>query len=389
MTEWQLDRKYIAQGCLTNSKHPDRFVGGIYPTHAKSADGCTIIGNDNIAYIDFICGLGTNLFGYNNVLINQAVMSAMGQGFSHSLPTRHAAEACEKLCELFPFVDKWKFLKTGSEACSAAVRIARSNTQRRVILSDGYHGWHDQFVSLTPPASGVGATSAMRKYDVYSQINADVAAVIIEPDRFTFDYLKMLRDACIAQGSLLIYDEVITGLRYKSYSVSEASKIRPDLIILGKAIAGGLPLAAVGGPPDLMDGDYFVSSTYAGEILSLAVCRKICEMIQTNYKVDELWKTGGEFVQRFNELTKLVQIEGYNTRGAFKFVDDTYKALFFQESCKAGILFGPSWFWSFAHIGITDQVISVCDSIIRKLATGKVKIEGRLPTSPFAAKVRS
>lgn len=116
----------IAQGALTNSKHADRFVKGIFPTHIKSGKGAYLIDESGNKFTDYICGLGTNLLGYGNPKHTNSLVEGLGLGFSHSLPTLTEIEAAETYKAIFPFVDRVKFLKTGTEACMAAVRIARA-----------------------------------------------------------------------------------------------------------------------------------------------------------------------------------------------------------------------------------------------------------------------
>lgn len=394
--DWQKRaQESIAQGALTNSKRPECLVKGVYPTHLTSGRGVHVWDVENRRYIDFICGLGTNLLGYGFPDVANAIAFQASQGTSFSLATTLEVEAAEKLKEFFPFVEQLKFLKTGSEACSAAIRIARAHTGRSQVLSDGYHGWHDDFVSLTPPATGVPARSSIELLKSLGQINRDTAAVIVEPVSLDASperrlWLEELAAHCRAAGALLIFDEVITGLRFRSHGVCNAWSITPDLICLGKSLAGGMPLAAVGGKRAVMSGaPYFVSSTYAGEAVTLAAALRVLKTLHTTFKVETLWRVGEEFKARFNRLDPLgeLQIEGYATRGVFK-GDPMTKALFWQEACKAGILFGPSWFFAFPHIELVESVLSVCKDILVRIRTGSVRLEGELPATPFAQKMR-
>jgi glutamate-1-semialdehyde 2,1-aminomutase len=395
----------IAQGYLTNSKRPSCHVSGVYPTHVRHGHGCWLWDMDGRKYTDFICGLGTNLLGYGNARIASAISSQLIHGYCHSFATHHELECAEKVKELFPFVDAVKFLKSGSEACSAAIRIARAATGRDRVLSEGYHGWHDAFVGLTPPALGVPrwpnvgyreeSTNPTRQLRALDDIGPGVAAVIVEPvitdaspERRA--WLQRLREACTKAGALLIFDEVITGLRWPRYSVANHWDITPDLIVLGKALGGGMPLAAVGGKYAVMNGaEYFISSTYAGETLSLVAAKTAMTLLQTKYDLNHLWERGQAFLDGFNALwPEGVWIEGYPTRGAFK-GEPLTKALFFQEACKAGILFGPSWFFSFPLAEEAHGVLDACRDILTRIRLGKVSLEGDLPQSPFAEKVRA
>jgi len=130
----------IAHGALTNSKRPSCFVQGVYPTHIKKGFKCYLVDVDNNQYVDFICGLGTNFFGYSNPDISEAVREVIYNGGpSFSLSTDYECEYAQTFINLFPFIDKVRFLKTGTEGCMAAIKIARAFTGRKWIISDGYH----------------------------------------------------------------------------------------------------------------------------------------------------------------------------------------------------------------------------------------------------------
>jgi glutamate-1-semialdehyde 2,1-aminomutase len=395
--DWSWDkrqRESIAQGALTNSKRPSCLVRGVYPTHLKSGRGCHVTDMQGKQYIDFIAGLGCNILGYANEEVNSAIKARLDLGATLSLSTYLEVEVAEKIREIFPFAERVKFLKTGSDACSAAIRIARAKTGRDVVLSDGYHGWHDDFVSLSPPALGVPRPRPIEKL-AKGWDEEPVAAVIIEPVMTEMSaervaWLNDLRERCTRNGAMLIFDEVITGFRFPKLSVANHYGITPDLICLGKAMANGLPISVVAGKQDVMEcGEYFVSSTFAGETLSLAAALKTMTLLQTNkYDVLHLWSKGAQFIERFNAIApEIAMIEGYPTRGVLK-GDPLPKALFMQEACKAGMLFGPSWFFNFKHVDVMDAVLNTCGDIMTRIKTGSVRLEGELPSSPFAAKMR-
>jgi len=389
----------IAQTYLTNSKRATCHIEGIYPTHMKRGQGCFLWDHQDNKYVDFICGLGTNIIGYANERVNSAIADQMRLGASLSFASTIEVQAAEKLKVLFPFVDAVKFLKSGSEACSAAIRIARAKTGRSIVLSEGYHGWHDAFVSLTPPALGVPTNDAGGYgTSVYPLANVtlsqNIAAVIVEPiitdtSRDRIEWLKQLREDCMKHGVMLIFDEVITGFRFPKFSVSRFYGIEPDLICLGKAIANGMPLAAVGGKYSVMNCDeYFVSSTYAGESLSLAAAISTMSLLQTKYSCDDLWLRGQDFKDRFNAMwPEKIQITGYPSRGSFT-GDQVTKALFFQEACKAGVLFGPSWFFNYPLADEYSTLMGALQSIVTRIKNGEVTLEGQMPKPAFAERMR-
>ena len=385
----------IAQSYLTNSKRPESLIKGIYPTHIARGHGCYLWDHRGKKYLDFICGLGTNLLGYSNERLCAAVRDWLPNGWSHSLATHLEIETAEKLKELFPFVDCVKFLKGGGQACDAAIRIARAATGRSLVLSDGYHGHGDDFVSLTPPALGIPSQAsyprAIRRLEL-DLIDNTVAAVILEPvitdySRERVEYLKKLRELCTKHGALLIFDEVITGFRFPKFSVAGYFGITPDMIVLAKALAGGLPLAVVGGKYAVMNGaEYFISLTYGGETLSLAAAKATMHQLQAKYDLQWLWDRGKTFIEHFNAVAPdVVRIDGYPTRGVLA---GEGKPLFMQEACKAGMLFGPSWFYNFPLVDAAKDAMGAIEAIIMRIKNGEVALEGELPSSPFAERVR-
>jgi glutamate-1-semialdehyde aminotransferase len=383
----------IAHGALTNSKRPSTFVEGVYPSHISQAFKCYLHDVDGNRYIDFVCGLGTNLFGYANPEICRSVTRALQSGNSvYSLASREEVEYAEKVKEIFPFIERLRFLKTGSEGCSAAVRIARAFTGRDRVLQQGYSGWHDQFVSLTPPAKGIVDNFNIETLEDIREPE-QIAAIILEPvitsmssERVVF--LQALRELCTKAGIVLIFDETITAYRFPEYSVAKYLNILPDLWIGGKAVGGGLPISIVGGRKGVMEADYFVSSTWGGDRLACVAGLTAIDLIYNDFKVDELWTLGRQFLDNFNSISEEVKIEGYPTRGVFKYKSESYKALFMQELCKAGVLIGPSWFYN-KHLHVEmDNVLSIVKTVDKKIKAGEVRLEGKPPQSPFAERVR-
>ena len=384
----------IAHGALTNSKRASTFVKGVYPTHFKSGHKCYLVDVDGNTYVDMICGLGTNLFGYGNRAI---VEKCLQVGLKGNTVFSFASDIEVEFAELFvnehPWIEKIRMLKSGSEGCSAAIRIARAFTGKKNIFSEGYHGWHDSFLQITPPAVGVfGDGDTYILADDFYLKNA--AAVIVEPIITDYSkerllWLQRLREACDKQGVLLIFDETITAYRYEQGSVTRRHNILPDLWIGGKAIAGGYPLSVVGGRSEIMEADYFVSSTWAGDRIAMAAGIKSIELMKNDYRPDDLWEKGKLLQDEFNAISEHVQMIGYPTRGIFKYKDLRFKTLFMQEMCKAGILIGASWFINRWHYAEKQNIISIAKICIKNIINHRVVLEGKAPLSPFAEKVRS
>lgn len=386
----------IAHGALTNSKRPGCFVRNVYPTHLVRGAGAQVWDDKGKPYVDFICGLGSMIIGHGHHEIADAMYYRARNGATLSLGTTVEVEAAEKVKEIFPFIDRLRFLKTGTDATLAALRIARTATGRAKVLKpkESYHGWGDEFVSLTPPALGIYGAYNIEHFEELSEIDHDTAAVILEPvnldaSRERVEYLKALRQRCTEVGAVLIFDEIITGFRTPKMCVSNRHGIAPDLICLGKAMANGMPISVVGGRGDVMEaGQWFVSSTFAGETLSLAAAVKTMTLLQTKFDMEWLWAKGEQFQKEFNALHPGIKLVGYPTRAVFRCESDELKALFWQEAVRAGLLFGSSFFFSFPHVEHTEMALNICSDVVTKLKTKKVTLEGELPQTPFAAKAR-
>lgn len=389
----------IAHGALTNSKRPECFVKGVYDTHATHAKGAFIWDSTGRKLFDFICGNGSNILGFGNAIIAETIYREASRGITISLSNTMEVKLAEKIKEVIPWIERVRFLKTGSEACSAAIKIARSKTGRKRVLSGGYHGWHDEFVSLSPPALGVAEYPYIQRFieddSGLEQINSETAAVIIEPISTDYNpnrrmFLSRLRQKCTETGTMLIFDEVITGFRVPKFCFSSMFDIIPDIICLGKAMGNGMPISCVAGKKDVMEcGEYFVSSTFAGDMCSIAASLSCIEQLQTTkFNLSELWGHGLLFQERFNKIhPEGIQIRGYPTRGVFD-GDQLTKALLWQEAYKANILLGASFFFNFSHVPYIDQVLNVLTDILTRIKTGLVKLEGEMPCSPFAQRVR-
>lgn len=384
----------IAHAALTNSKRPESFVKGIYPTHASHGKACYLYANGK-RYTDYICGLGTNLLGYDNSFVLDAIKKEIDRGFSLSLGSELEVEFAENFKGVFPWVDRIRILKSGAEGCNAAIKIARTFTGRSLVVSQGYHGHGDEFVSLTRPANGIPKIySEIMSYDDNLSLKlVGVAAVIIEPvivdwSEKRVNWVKDLREQCTKNDIILIFDETITGLRFPGLSFSKWSGITPDIIILGKALGAGLPISVVGGRKDIMESDYFVSSTFAGERLSIAAAQATLQYLVLN--PPPIHTDSHRFIEDFNTIEPwIVWIEGYGTRGIFKSKDELTLALFFQETCKAGLLFGPSFFWCLPHNEESNRTLELCRAILTRIRLGEVKLQGEMPVKPFAQKVRN
>lgn len=386
----------IAYGALTNSKRPEAFVEGAYPTHARKGYGVRFM-DDKREYVDFGCANGTNILGYGHPEIGRAIASAYASGSLFTVGSTMEVEAAEALMGIMPFIKRVRFLKTGSEACQAAILIARAATGRTKVLSDGYHGWSPEFTSLAQPGYGcLPGQIRPLPTDLADVTDWDsLAAVIIEPVQLDYSkerriWLENLKDKCVRHGVVLIFDEVITGFRFPKFSVSNYWGIYPDLICLGKAMGGGLPLAAVGGRLAVMEpaNEYFVSSTFAGDTCALAAFMALLKILNRDVtSIERLWQFGITWKEKFTELTAgtAVELEGYPTRGYFKPSLD--RDMLFQEAALGGIVFSPSLFLAFPHEH-EGGTFKILENILWSIRTNRCGMKFQRPRPAFAQTVR-
>ena len=274
--------------------------GSGFPIFAREAHGCRITDIEGRVYVDYLMGWGTAVLGYAHHRIQGAIVQALGcGGATLSLTHTLMLEVAEKLRARFPGAESVTFGKNGSDACTAAVRLARAFTGRPMILVCGYHGWQDWYVEKY----GFAATSVpnrdkplvvqfeMNSLEHVSELlethGEQVAAVMLEPaapmtgDNEPIreadpDFLRELIAIAHRRGALVIFDEIMTGFRYPGGSVQQATGIVPDLTCLGKALAAGMPLSAVVGRADIFRGvgKIFFEPTYKGEIYAFAAARE-------------------------------------------------------------------------------------------------------------------
>lgn len=368
----------LAQGETgTNSKRPSCYPAN-YPSHLVRGEGAYVYDINKRRYLDFIGSLGANLLGYNHPKVTEAVVVQLRAGVSYSLPHFLEVEVAELITEMFPQIEKVRFLKTGNEATLAAIRIARSMGLRNVY-SEGYHGWGDAWTSMTPPAKGVVDHLA-----ISNTSQGEIA--IVEPVQLdTSDDRRRALEEIIRSHKVVIFDEIITGLRVPKHSVGAWFNLKPQITCLGKGLGNGFPLTVVGGTKELMDSDYFVSSTFSGEAVSLAACYATLNEVRKK-GVDNLWYYGNRFQTKFNEICKPigVKLEGYGTRAMLN-TDDPNTPVFMQECLKGGLMFGKAFFFSFAHLeqGIEEYTFNVIVDVVEKILNGKVTLEGPAPVQTF------
>jgi len=370
---WDNAIRLMPRGTQTMSKCPDQFVDGVYPKFVKSGKGAYLYGLDGKKYLDFMCALGPIILGYNHKLTNKAIKKQLKDGIVFSWPTLLEQELAALINEVVPCAEQVRFGKNGTDVNLASVRIARSYTGKEKILKPkgGYHGWGD-WHAITMREYGVPKCLKdiidefeFNNLDSLEELlkKDDVAAVILEPQALTSPapgFLQGVRDLCDKYKAVLIFDEVVSGFRWSLGGGQAYFGVTPDLCCLGKAIANGMPLAAIAGKKEFMKelDHVFYSMTFGGECLSLVAAIETIKELKTK-DYNHIWKLGEKLNTGIKNAAKKYKLDiilaGDAPRQNLSFSPETYsdtdglKALFYQEMAKQGILFPNVIYISFAH----------------------------------------
>jgi glutamate-1-semialdehyde 2,1-aminomutase len=361
-----------------------RAVGGT-PRVIARALGARVWDVDGNELIDYIGSWGPMILGHADPAVVAAIREAAGLGTSYGAPNPHEVELGELITAAMPSIERLRFVSSGTEAAMSAVRLARAATGRdRIVkMAGGYHGHADALLvepgsgAIGMPASaGVTAGAARDTLVVpYNDLDAvertlrahDIAAVIVEPVAANMGvvaplpgYLEGLRAATARHGTLLIFDEVITGFRVARGGAQERYGVTPDLTVLGKIIGGGLPVGAYGGRADLMglvapDGPVYQAGTLSGNPLAMAAGVATlgaldAELYAGLERAGERLETGlAAAAQAAGASVRIGRVASLLT---LFLADGTFPA-FFHAMLSAGFLLPPSqheaWFISAAH----------------------------------------
>ncbi len=372
----------------TFSKGPTQFVDGVAPAFVARARGCRVWDVDDNEYIDWAMGLGSVILGYGDPDVDEAVRRQLVDGVSFSLPHRLEVVAAEALREAISWAEMVRFGKNGSDATSGSVRLARAYTGRDIIACCGYHGWQDWYIGTTTRNKGVPRTvreltipfqynnmDSLRR--IFAEHRSRVAAVIMEPVGVVEPQKGFLEEVSAmtrSEGALLIFDEVLTGFRFRLGGAEEYFGVVPDIACFGKAMANGFPLSAIVGPRAVMQlfEEVFFSFTFGGEALSLAAAVATVEKIRRENVIAQLWDQGKRLQDGYNVLVRHFGLEAVtecvglpprtavNFKGPHEAESNVLKSLFQQECLKRGVLFTGAQNLSYGHREAdVDETLSV------------------------------
>ncbi len=397
----------------TYSKSYRYFSRGVAPGYMDRGEGCYIYDVDGNRFLDFMCALGPVTVGYNEPEVNEAVIRQVNRFASGTLQSELEVELAEKLCEIIPCAEMIRFVKNGSDATTAAVRLARAYTGRDMILMSGYHGMHDWSIGASENHKGVpAAVRALTKNFIYNDIadlernlsENEVAAVILEPiqsDGPKTGYLEAVKELAHRYGALLIFDEVVSGFHYALGGAQELFGVIPDMVAFGKGLANGYPISAVAGRKDLLqqiEEGVFVSTTFGGDSIAMAAALATIRILEQPGFYDHIRKIGTmlrdgiqERINRY-DLKDVLSVSGmpqhagvaFEGHGSLSYLD--IQSVYSQEILRSGILVFAIYFLNKHHtekeaglyLDATDRAFSMIrkaidqDSLEGILVGGKV-----------------
>lgn len=419
----------IPGGTQLLSKRPEMFLPDNWPAYYSRAEGAEVWDLDGNKYYDMSYnGIGACILGAADPDVDRAVIAAVHAGVMSTLNCPEEAELAELLCQLHPWAEMVRYARSGGEAMTIAVRIARAQTGRDRVAFCGYHGWHDWYLAanlaeehaldghLLPgldPAGvprGLLGTALPFHYNQIEELRAivdrygkELAAVIIEPirnDEPAPGFLEEARAICDRVGAVLVVDEISAGFRLLTGGAHMRYGLVPDIAVFAKAMSNGYPMAAIIGKRDVMQAAQktFISSTYwterIGPTAALATIRKHqrcnvgAHLTAVGQLVREGWRVAGERTGLPIEIGGMVALSHF----AFK-VPDSQAAhtLYTQLMLDKGFLATKAFYGTYAHDArIAEEYLQATEEtfgvIARAVEQGRVRdmLQGPVAHSGFA-----
>ena len=387
--------KHVIPGGVNSPVRSFSGVGGT-PVFVDHAAGAYIYDADGRGYVDYVGSWGPMILGHAHPEVIDCVKKAAEKGLSFGAPTEIETQMAQRVCDLMPSIELVRMVSSGTEATMSAIRLAKGYTHRaKIVKFEGcYHGHSDALLvkagsgALTfgvPSSSGV--TEAVARdtltlpyndsqavHDLFKHIGDQIACIIVEPVAGNMNcippaegFLETLRSVCDEYGSVLIFDEVMTGFRVSLQGAQGFYNVKPDLTTLGKVIGGGMPVGAFGGRHDIMThlaplGSVYQAGTLSGNPVAMAAGLKTLELIDKPHFYDELTAKTLQLTEGLKSVAKgmdvplttnqvggmfglfFTQEEKVSTFAQVMACDQAYFKRFFHAMLDEGIYLAPSAF---------------------------------------------
>lgn len=313
----------LIPGGVLGARKPGDFIDGEYPIFLESGKGAHLIDVDGNEFIDFLCGYGPIILGYREEEVDDAVYKQINEkGFCFTLTQKYQNILAKKLTRIIPSSEMSIFLKTGSDATTASIRIARAHTGKLKVMRCGYHGWHDWCIEMK---GGIPKKFFEDVYEFqYNRLDQleelmkshgdDTAAIIMTPfghpnhqkmQTPAPGFLEGAKKLADQYGAVLIYDEIRTCFRLRMGGAQELYGVTPDLTVLGKAMGNGYPISVVTGKKDVMmaaESKLFISSTFFPNSEAFVAALKTIEIMERDNVLDNIWEKGERFMKKIQTL---------------------------------------------------------------------------------------
>jgi glutamate-1-semialdehyde 2,1-aminomutase len=413
--------KEVIPGGVNSPVRAFRGVGGT-PLFIQSASGATVTDADGRTYIDYVGSWGPMILGHAHPQVIGAIQSAAARGTSYGAPTELEVQLAEEVIDAFPSIEKLRLTSSGTEATMSALRVARGCTGRpKIVKFEGcYHGHGDSL--LVRAGSGVATlglpdspgvlpevaqntitvafNDAPALESVFNQIGDQIAAVIIEPVVGNMGcvpprtgYLQAVRQITERHGTVLIFDEVMTGFRVARGGAQELYQVKPDLTCLGKIIGGGLPVGAFGGKREIMDvvapvGPVYQAGTLSGNPLAVTAGLTTLRLLKSLNPYPQLERRTARLVEGMTDAAGEAGFAIVSNRVGSMFTtffnsEDVYDwttanhsnreafSHFFHSMLDEGVYLAPSQFEAgFVSIAHDDDIIERTIAAARKAFAG-------------------
>jgi glutamate-1-semialdehyde 2,1-aminomutase len=385
----------VIPGGVTSARHPVKFVPGAYPIFMNRGRGCHAWDVDGNEYIDWVMSFGPVVLGHCHPRVDTAVRRSLDEGFCFTMVHPSQNELARELIATIPCAEMVKFFLGGSDATSAAIRIARIHTGRDKVVRWGYHGWHDWcYAGAGSDRASVGVPDGIKQdiltftYNdleslsrVFAENRGKIAGIIMQPYETSKElpqegFLEGVLRIAHENGTVVIFDEIRSGFRVALGGSQEYFKVVPDLTCVSKAMANGYPISAVVGRREVMEAaakTRFSATFFVNSFPYVAAIETIRELKEKN-GIDHMWRIGRRLMDGLTAIGEEagvpLEMAGLPPIPMLKFTPpdetrrDELRKAFYTETTRRGVLFHPNhcWFLSLAH---TDRDVDTTLEVAR------------------------
>jgi glutamate-1-semialdehyde aminotransferase len=397
-------KKLIPGGTMLLSKRPEMHLPENWPSYFEKAKGCYVWDLNNNKYTDMLMGIGPNALGYGNNHVDQAVQNAISKGNMSTFSCPEEVELAERLIDLHPWADMARFARSGGEANSIAIRIARAASKKDNVAVCGYHGWHDWYLSvnlsgdglndhLLPGLDPLGVPKNLKnsvfpfEYNNFEQLeklvdNQNIGVIKMEVQRNlppSNNFLEKVRALATKKNIVLIFDECSSGFRETFGGLHKKYNVNPDMAMFGKTMGNGYAVTAVIGKRDVMEvaQGSFISSTFWTERVGSVAALETIKVMERIKSWEILPQYGMTLKAKLNELANLndidINISGLNAIPSFSFNSSNHlylKTFVTQEMLKKGFLCSNIFYiCTEHHPNIFENFFDALNDIFVKIKT--------------------